>query len=618
MTTAANLNWMPIESLRDSKTAFYLTLLAVFPLLGFNFGSGNQVEQFAIIARMIDPTFAAGDFYIDVSAGFGPRFYYSKFMAPIVAATSFPFAVLVLSLLFNLATGVVTYLSTRRFLGADALAGAAAATLAVTNAGFALGLAGYIRFDSFQPASIAIPISLMGLYFAFSGRSMIAAPIFALASLFHPLIGVETGLIGLGAFFLATAFRRRLDRELIRELAPQIIAGGIFLTLVFAAWGIPSLISAAERISDSEFFNSLIAFRSPHHYLALDFPRIHYVSFLLFCLSVGAVIFYYARTNGLTRESQSLIVAAVSIVALCAASAVFVDILENRLFATAQVFRQLYLVKWVGYLFVGWMFARWLNDHGLVGLVFGALVLISTGEAQPRALTLILFLGWLSTHTMLTSKPILKWGLAAIGGVGAVYLHQRYGSGTEAARAIAATGVLILIFKLPLKARTTLPAAIAATALLVSFAIVNRTERWIDKDALTPEFSWEDLSGRDIDIARWAWANTPEGAVWATPPDFESFRVVAKRAIVVDFTSIPFGDLAQREWKERIMTLYGPVNRSGFAALAEMKKNYAGADEKELRADMTKYGVDYAVLYNSTPWDGPILYQNETYKAVMR
>lgn len=618
MKSAAGLNWIPIEHLRDHKAALYLVLLAVVPLLGFNFGSGNQMDQFPIIARMIDPGFAAGDFYIDVSSGFGPRFYYSKFMAVIVGATSFPFAVFVLSLLCNLATGVVTFLSARRFLGASVLAAAAAATLAVTNGGFALGLAGYIRFDSFQPASIALPVSLAGLYLAFSGRSFAAAPVFAIASLFHPLIGVESGLIGLGAFFLATAFRGKVNRERIRELVPQIIAGSVFLALVFAAWGVPSLMSATEKISDNEFFNSLIAFRSPHHYVTFVFPRTHYVSFFLFFLSVGAIVVHYARAVGLTRERKSLIITAAAVLILCAASALFVDILENRLYATAQVFRQLYLVKWIGFLFVGWMFARWLNDHGWTGLVFGVLVLISTGEAQSRALTLILLLSWISTHAIFTKQPILKWGLAAFSVAGVVYLHQLYGSGTESIRAIAATGVLILIFKFPLKEKLAMPAAVAAIALLVLFATVNRTERWIDKDALTPEFTWADLSGGDIDIAYWARANTPAGAVWATPPDFESFRIIAERAIIVDYTSIPFGDLALREWKLRMATLYGPLEGSGFIALNIMKKNYAAADSEQLRAAMKSYGADYAILNNSTPWDGQILYQNETYKAVKR
>ncbi len=618
MNSAAKLNWIPIAPLRDTKAVIYLILLAAFPLVDYHFGVGNQVEQFAIIARMIDPAFAAGDFYIDNAVGFGPRFYYSKFMTVFVAATSIPVAVFVMSVVFNLATGVVTFVSARRFLNAGVLAGAAAATLAVTNSGFALGLAGFVRFDSFQPASIAIPISLAGLYFAFSGRSMTAAPVFAVASLFHPLIGVEIGLIGFGAFFLATVFSWKMSKELMRELVRQTGAGLIFIILVIAAWGVPSLMSAAEKIPDKEFFDILIAFRSPHHYFALGFPRTHYFSFLLFCLSTGALIIHYARIFGLKPASQSLIIAAAAVLVLCAASVILVDIYESRIYATAQVFRLLFLVKWVGYIFIGWIAARWATDHGPLGLLLAALIMIGVAEAQPRTLAFVLSLGWLSTLNIFTERPILKWALAVIALAGAAFFHKTVGSGAEAMRASAAAGVFFVVFKSPLNQRTALISASVMTALLIAFISVNRTEHWIDKRALTPQYNWADISGQDVDIARWVRINTPKGAVWATPPDFESFRMIAERGIIVDYTSIPFGDLALRAWKERVTTLYGPIESSGFWALNNMKRNYAASKGDDLRAVMIEYGADYAVLYSETLWDGPILYQNETYKAVQR
>lgn len=612
------MSWMPIEHLRNEKALLFLILLAAFPLLGFQFGSGNQVEQFAIIARMMDSAFAPGDFYTDHAVGFGPRFYYSKFMAVLVGVTSFPFAILLLSVLCNFATGVVTYLSARRLVGVGVLGAAAAATLAVVNGGFALGLAGYIRFDSFQPASIAIPISLAGVYFSFTNRAYIAAIAFALASLFHPLIGVEVGLAAFGAYFLSTVFNTSFDKQLWRAVKPQIFAGLVFVGLVFAAWGAPSLFIDSEKISDKEFFETLISFRAPHHYLALSFPQTHYVSFFWFAASIGAIIIWRIKEESPDRAIQSLIIAAFAIIALCAVSIVFVDMMESRLFATAQVFRMLFLVKWIGYLFVGWAMTRWIADHGPIGFLFAALALISTAEAQGRALALIVSLGWVATRKPFSQKPTLKWALAAVAFGGAIYFHKNYGVGTEAVRASAAVGVMFLLFVASINDRMAMTLATAATSCAILFAAVNSSQRWIDKDALTPEFSWAYLSGDDIDIAQWARSNTPEDSIWATPPDFEAFRLIAERGIVADYTSIPFQDLALRAWKDRMITLYGPVEGAGFRALRHMRSNYAEAESDQLRAAMAKFDADHAVLYAATPWDGPILYQNETYKAVRR
>ena len=549
MHSVANLNWIPIAYFRDGRVTLYLSLLAALPLLGYHFGGGNQVEQFPIIARMIDPEFAAGDFYIDNAVGFGPRFYYSQFMAIIVGATSFPIAVLVLSLLSNLATGAITYFATRRYLNADALAGAVAATLAVVNSGFALGLAGYIRFESFQPASIAIPISLVAIHFAFSGRLMIAASLFALSSLFHPLIGVEIGLISFGAYFLATIFEKKMSKQLIRELLQQVGAGVVFVALVFMAWGVPSLMSASEKIPDQEFFDILIAFRSPHHYLALEFPRAQYVSFILFCVGIATIIIHYWRTIGLQRPIPYLLIAALMVFILCAASIIFVDMLESRIYATAQVFRLLFLFKWVGYLFIGWMISRWAAKDAALGLVFAALILLSVGEAQPRALTLIMFLAWMSGTAFFDSRFIAKWSLAVVGFAGVAFLHGKFGSGTQILRAVVAIGFYFVIFKLPLNRKIAMATATAMMAGLIVFISINRTEGWIDKRTLKPEYNWEDLTGPDANIARWVRANTPEGAIFSTPPDFDSFRMVAERGIIVDHKSIPFGDLALREWE---------------------------------------------------------------------
>ena len=600
------------------KVLLFLAVLALAPLLGFQFGSGNQVEQFALIARMIDPNFAAGDFYIDAAAGFGPRYYYSKFMAVIVGLTSYPFAILVFSLLTNFATGAVTFYAASKLLRASVIASAAAAILAVANSSFALGLAGYVRFDSFQPASMAIPISLAGLVFLFQGRAFLAAFLFGLGGLFHPLIGVETGLVSFGAYFLATIFRQKFNPALFRELIRQVGAGILFIALIFISWGIPSMMIGGEKIPDAEFFDILISFRAPHHYLAGVFPVDHYVTLAFFTASIAALMGIYGRHLGLSSSVLGLIIAAIAVLVVCAFSYLFVDMLQSRLYATAQVFRMLFLVKWIGFLFIGWAVGYWFERHGLVGLIIGFLAILVAGEAHGRALALMVFLGSIAGFGFFAQNEIRKWLLALLAVIGAAYFHNDLGYATGTVRALFALGILFLLFLLPLNKRGAMALSGVAAIVLVAFVLGNRAERWIDKEAFRSEFAWSDLKGPDMEIARWANANTPDGAIWATPPTFESFRIVAERAIIVDYTSVPFGDLAQREWRDRIETLYGPANGGGFNALNNMVNNFKTADERTLKAAMERYGADYAVLYAETPWQGDVLFQNETFKAVKR
>lgn len=609
--TAQNLTRFP----DDPRDAAYLAILAVIPMLGYQFGVGNQVEQFAIIKRMLDPSFAAGDFFLDSAAGFGPRFYYSAFLAALTGLFPLPTVVLVLSILCNFATAGATYLSARRLLGADALAGAIAATLAVANSGFSLGLAGFIRFDSFQPANIAIPFSLFGFYFALSGRLLLAAPIFALSSLFHPLIGVETGLIAYGANFLATLFRRRGEALRLPALGRQSLAGCVFLALVFLAWGAPALSAASEKMPDAEFFDTLIAFRAPHHYLALTFPRAHYLGFGLFCLGCAIVVGRYAAARGIGEEAFGLLIAAGAVIAACAASVIFVDLLESRLYATAQVFRLLYLVKWIGYLFIGWLLARWMNEGAVAGTLYALLAVTATGEAMSIVLLLCLGARWLAERAAFPAYA--AWAIAAGAALAVAFIDRKFSYGFEQMRLFVASLSLLLIYKSALAPAARIWAGLGATAAFLLFAVVNKDARWIDVKTFRPTFAWSDLQGPDVDIARWARASPPSCATWAAPPEFETFRLIAGRAVVADFTSIPFDDSAMRAWKDRMLTLYGPVEAAGFQALLEMQQNYRGILREELRKRAEKFGAHCAVLYASTPWTGPVLYQNEAYKAVL-
>src|SRR5215218_1103421 len=130
-----------------------ITLLAVLtalPLLGYQFGVGNQVEQFPIVERLREPHFIAGDFYTDSAATFGPRYYYSLLLSVLTRIASLPVVVLLLTCAANLALVLVTFAAARTRLGATAAGAAIAAALAVANSSFPLGLAAYLRYESFQ------------------------------------------------------------------------------------------------------------------------------------------------------------------------------------------------------------------------------------------------------------------------------------------------------------------------------------------------------------------------------------------------------------------------------------------------------------------------------------
>jgi hypothetical protein len=174
---------MPRRLDLSGRDVALLAVLTALPLLGYQFGMGNQVEQFPIIERLRDPSFIAGDFYTDSAATFGPRYYYSMLLSLLTSAASLPIVVLLLTCAANLALVVVTFTAASKRLGATAAGAAIAAALAVTNSSFPLGLAAYLRYESFQPASLAVPLSFLGFVWLTEGKRYAAVGAFFVAAL---------------------------------------------------------------------------------------------------------------------------------------------------------------------------------------------------------------------------------------------------------------------------------------------------------------------------------------------------------------------------------------------------------------------------------------------------
>jgi hypothetical protein len=101
-------------------------------------------------------------------------------------------------------------------------------------------------------------------------------------------------------------------------------------------------------------------------------------------------------------------------------------------------------------------------------------------------------------------------------------------------------------------------------------------------------------------VCNWARDNTPAEAVFVVPPDEQSFRLHARRAIVVNFKNVPqlSGELG--EWRDRlqrvlaiddIRTLPRPFHRT----LDAIRLNYAQLPTAHLVGVAKQYGARYVV-----------------------
>jgi hypothetical protein len=299
---------------------------------------------------------------------------------------------------------------------------------------------------------------------------------------------------------------------------------------------------------------------------------------------------------------------------MCIASVALVDILQLRTFMTAQLFRMLFVLKWVGFLFFARTASRWLSQRDPLHWAAAIAPILVTGEAQP--LVMVGAIVAVEITTRLKFGAALRTPAAALLTAFAAVLAFEAGTREEMVRAGAGIVCLLLYFAPGIGSRQHRLGAALLVAVLIAIGWSNRKSHLVDIDACRPTYTWDDLQGPDTDIARWARSHTPSNATWLTPPDFESFRLIAERAIVADFTSIPFNDLAIREWNARMTALYGAVPGGGFAALRAMDQHYRNLKAAELRDVGRQFGAEFAVIRAATPWPGPVLYENGKFRAV--
>ncbi|MEZ5918003.1 MAG: DUF6798 domain-containing protein [Parvularculaceae bacterium] len=528
------------SALIDRRDLLFLALIAVLPLLGYQFGLGNQVEQFSIIRRLLDPAFLPADFYVNSASGFGPRYYYALFLSGLTRLAPFPLVILFFTVLTNFALATITFDAARRHLHATRRGAAIAALLVIVNSSFSLGLAGFIRFESFQPANIAIPLALGGLSAIAAERFYMAALAFAASAIFHPLIGVEAAMIG----FASAAGALLLGGRSVMSLLRFVPAGLMFSVIILLVWAAPSMGDSSPHISDAEFFAILPTFRAPHHYLAGSFPAAHYFTAAVFVASSAFLHLRRRWHDGASNAETTLALAMVLIIAACAASYVLVDVMHNRIFTAAQVFRDLLILKWIGFLYFGWAAGEWLKRRELIFAIAVFAPVLATGEAQPLALAAAI--GALIAFGASGDDRRAGFVLSALLAAFAVAVAYKVGVREEMARALLGVGVFWLFYQAHLM-MAPLAAAVGIGAIGAA-GYWNKDARALDIDILLPKYSWADIKDDDAVVARWVKRNTPSAAIFATPPDFERFRLLGERAVIADYTSIPFDEMAMREW----------------------------------------------------------------------
>lgn len=557
-----------------SRAYWLLALVGAIALAlsyGLHHGMSNQQTYFIHALIRFDPTLLPNDWYARSAADLHSMF--SRLAAVILSIHDGPEPFVALELALTV-LGVLAVAWLVRALLPDAREAMPALfgwlviafVLRTNDVMGSFLFAGYLQPSSFGEAGILCAAACFAhkRWLAFS----VALALGGLMHLNFLVLGLAT--FGLAHLALAPRWPSVPFSSWQRELWPRLLKAFALPMLVFF-WALPQFLAAAASGSP-EATRIVVEIRAPHHFRP-TFEAL--VPFFAWQGAAWLVVLGHRLARPRVpdaREGQGFLGGALA--PLLAGVGGFV-LLGSFLTTAVHVDMVLQLFPW--------RFAP-------LATVLAALALLGAGaHAALRGASLG---RWLSLGAALVVVAV--WGVPA---------EARVWIGALAA-ALAATGALRAL----VERRTPPPAvgvepaapplALARPAVLaaplfaaVAFAGVLGMAAWPLLNAFEPKiFS---LPGRQRALTEWARTQTDVGAVFAVPPSLSTFRMFARRAVVVDWKSAGAYASDILAWYERINRVSG---RPAVRKRHEADKGYARMDRARAEGLRADYGVRYVVL----------------------
>ncbi|MFT3895689.1 MAG: hypothetical protein QM730_29055 [Anaerolineales bacterium] len=595
----------------------YIPLLILFgtitTILNYTgYGVSNHIEQLPIILRTMDRSYLVNDFFTNAATTSIARLYYAKLIVLLAGSDSnLPLVFFMLTLYANSVVSIFTFLFAYDIFDRSPIAGLFASALTMSVSTFRLGWYSLVYFRTLIPTTLAIPIVMAAIWLSFRGKLWAGMLLCGLASLIHPLFGLEMGVLVLAAFGTPYFFNKQITiKDGIKAILPSL--------LILIPFAVLSLLPqfSQPQIDSSEFVYILAFFRNPARYVPSSFGLRQYIYTAGFLI---AMVGSFLRWQKNRDRARVLPLAALvgTILLLCIGGYIFVELFPMRIWTIAQAFRLLCIVQWIGLIFIGGMIAdttlarstRFLYlTSALHPLLLGAAVTFDSlwNWLRKKQKSFNNLFGVEPTFILLFLAAISIWFLAPR----MTILLLAFYATLIVARTVAPRKLFNSIFLAGMLPAVVLLNYRASSPIVSQLSLIRSIEQNI-----SPAIKSE-LGTQGNDVAMFARQNTPTDSIFLTPPDWGQFRLLARRAIVVDFKAFPFADVAMQGWHQRIIDCYGTPIHTGWAMLPELVDRYKNIDDTSLLILQKKYNISYVVLYDQTSTSYPVIFENSTYKIV--
>ncbi len=606
--------------------AFFCAIIAVISTLwGYQYFGNNSEYFLPQIIRAINPSYLSNDFFVNSTSGpSSSSFVFTQLVAWLAGVMPLTIVYLGLTLLSHFMIALISALFARDlFDGSDGVALVAALTVMSVKT-FQLGIHDNFYYSPLEPSLLAMPFVLACVWAALRQRPLLSAFLAGLATLLHPLVGPEVGGIMLGVLGIEQlAHYFRPDRFPRKTSLLKLLGAGAILAVFCAPVMIPLL--NIPHVSASQFIQIYAYFRIPHHIVPSTWGLSDYLEAAIYLLGAGILWrLCFPVYNRLKQLTPALLALCAILLGLCLGGYIFVELIPSRLWVTLQCFRLLFIVKWIGLCLTG----GWIGDYigkalsrrgeheqGRQWMVVNSITLLS-GLLSPWNLLLVSSYQFLQKRVKAAWVSSLPAVLTILTGsliVAVIYEPERRVYFLVPFYAIM---VFILFYLRSRWLSVGLVSLMAIVLLLPNLLPARFSASQSEFIMSKPAFSLQDLKDQEADLGAFARQYTPTDAIILVDPEMSLFRLIAERAIVVDWKDFPFTDQNMVEWQQRLFDCYGVPKSIGFNGRNELSKLYAKITDDKLASLHIKYGFSYAVLHLETKSQYPVLYKTKGYKIV--
>lgn len=438
--------------------------------------------------------------------------------------------------------------------------------LHLSAGGTGLGGFQFLQDGAFLPSNISNVAMLAGIAGLMEARIWWAAVCLGLAGLFH----INHAIFAPWVFLVGVLAQGNIRSRWSAYLAPALlVAVLISVNIVPALTHLGSRDPNIERMPLTEFVQIYARLRHPHHYYPLAWHPLVILASIWTLLPAGYVLAMRGHQLPVTARR---VLCAVCLFLLFATSVAWtfagISFVSERLIQMA-VFRFSILYIYLSCALVAW------------GVVDSGLLSVRTGKLLVGMIPVALI-------------AILGFAMSGIAGTFiAEFVRSRFlPLGLTAAFGIMLWGVAFVARNRP--AGNWIGGSIGLILLLV-VTWPRLGLNYIPEDPL--EY---------VRLANWARDHTDKDALFLVPPQEQSWRVEAQRAVVINFKAIPQTSAEMPEWKRRMIDVTGVENLPSLAgtfnsALTAIGQAYDRRSVEELRKVAQKYHCRYIVTSHDIP-----------------